>query len=142
MKPTVLLTLLLVAACSTTQPTAVDGEQMEREFWGAMKDGNMPEIEAKIAPGFQSVHQDGSRDRAAEIALIKGLKLGDYTLDNFKVSKDGQTIVVTYTVSVTETIDGKVLPTKPAMRISVWTWTQKGWQWIAHANLNPMTKGR
>ena len=41
-------------------------------------------------------------------------------------------------VSVEETIEGKRLSTKPAARLTIFLKTDSGWQWIAHANLNPL----
>lgn len=119
-------------------PTAPEGEKLERQMWADMKAKNWPALEARIAPAFQSVHPDGVRDRTGEIALIKGLKLGEYTLKDFKVTQNGDDLIVTYSISVQETIDAKRLSTKPAMRLSIWKKTRSGWQWIAHANLNPM----
>lgn len=118
--------------------TPVDGEQLERDMWAAMAAQDWDRVEAKIASGFQSVHEDGARDRAAEIELIEGLELGDYTLSDFQVTRNGPAVVVTYSVAVEETIEGQRMPTEPAMRLSVWLETDDGWQWITHANLNPM----
>ncbi|MBI4469642.1 MAG: nuclear transport factor 2 family protein [Acidobacteria bacterium] len=139
------LFLLLVAGASgrtawgqTAGHTPSEGEKLERQFWADMKAGNWKAVESRIAPDFQSVHPDGPQGRAGEISLIKGLNLGEYTLTNFTVTQGGDTLVVTYWVSVLETIDGRRLPTKPAMRMSIWKKAQTGWQWIAHANLNPM----
>jgi hypothetical protein len=119
-------------------PTASEGETLERQMWGDMKAKNWPAVEARIAQAFQSVHPDGVRDRTGEIALIKGLKLGEYMLKDFKVTQNGGDLIVTYWISVQETIDAKGLSTKPAMRLSIWKRTRTGWQWIAHANLNPL----
>jgi hypothetical protein len=41
-------------------------------------------------------------------------------------------------ISVQETIDLEKLPTKPTSRLSVWRKGADGWQWICHANLNPI----
>ena len=114
------------------------GEKLVRQLWADMKAKNIEALEKMIARGFQSVHEDGARDRAEEIRLVKGLNLGDYTLSDFKVTRNGPVIVVTYFVSVPETIDGKRLSIKPAARLSAWLKTGIGWQWIAHANLNPL----
>jgi hypothetical protein len=133
--PTVAASRLVAQAAS---PTASEGETLERQMWGDMKAKNWPAVEARIAQAFQSIHPDGVRDRTGEIALIKGLKLGEYTLKDFKVTQNGGDLIVTYWISVQETIDAKRLSTKPAMRLSIWKKTRAGWQWIAHANLNPM----
>ena len=116
-----------------------EGETLERQMWADFKAKNWASVEAKIAPNFQSVHPDGPRDRAGELTLLKGLKVGaEYTFKDFKVTQDGDTLVVAYWISVQETIDGKALSSKPAMRLSIWKKNATGWQWIAHANLNPI----
>lgn len=114
------------------------GEKLVRQLWADMKANNWAEVEKQTAPGFQSVHEDGTRDRDEEIGLIKGLDLGDYTLSNFKVTQNGPVIIVTYSVTVEETIAGKRLPKRSSMRLSSWLKTEDGWKWIIHANLNPL----
>jgi hypothetical protein len=121
------------------QPAAPsEGERLERQMWADMKAKNWAAVEGRIAPGFQSAHPDGTRTRAQEIALIKGLSLGAFTLKDFKVTKNGGDLIVSYWISVEETIDGKRLTGKPAMRLSIWQKGPNGWQWIAHANLKPL----
>jgi len=114
------------------------GEELVQQLWSDMKEGNVEAIEGYIAEGFQSIHEDGARDRDAEIELIKGLNLGDYTLSEIKVTQNGSAIVVTYFVSVEETIDGEVLSTEPAARLSAWVEIDDEWQWIIHANLKAL----
>jgi hypothetical protein len=114
------------------------GEKLEREMWQAMKSMDWNLIESRLSDAFQSAHQDGARGKDEEFELIKKLKLSPYTLSDFKITESGSTIIVSYFVSVEETIDGKILPTKPAERLSVWLKEGDVWRWIAHANLNPM----
>ena len=132
------VSLLLVAAFGAVAADSADGEKLERQMWADIKAQNWSAVTARIASDFQSVHPDGARDRSAEISLIKGLKLGDYKLKDFEVTQNDDEIVITYWISVQETIDGKKLSGKPAPRLSVWQKTKAGWQWIAHANLNPI----
>ena|SRR6266571_2846439 len=139
----VALSLLVPAACLRAQETpaaagAAEGEKMERQMWADFKAKEWKAVESKIAEGFQSIHPDGPRDRAGEIALIENLNLGKFTLSNFKSTVNGDNIVVTYMIAVQETIDQKRLPAKPAPRLSVWKKGTHGWQWICHANLNPI----
>jgi len=115
------------------------GEKLVRQLWADMKAGNVETLEKMTAPGFQSVHEDGSRNRKEELQLIKGGNFGKYTLTNLKVTQNGPVITVTYFVSVEETIGGKRLPTtKPAARLSAWLKTDSGWKWIIHANLRSL----
>jgi uncharacterized protein DUF4440 len=115
-----------------------EGEKLERQMWADFKAKDWKAVESKIAEGFQSIHPDGARDRAGEISLIEHLNLGEVTLSNFKSTMNGENIVVTYIIAVQETIDGRRLSRKPSSRLSVWKKEQSGWQWIGHANLNPI----
>ena len=114
------------------------GEQLLHQVWTGMKKTDMEAIDTLLASGFQAVHQNGAQNREQEMALIKGLKLGDYTLNNIAITRNGPLIVATYFVTVAETIDGERLQKKPAARLSVFLKTEGGWQWMAHANLNPL----
>lgn len=114
------------------------GEKLVRQLWADMQKPDIEGIEKTIAEGFQSVHQYGASNREEEIELIKGLKLGNYTLSDMKITQNESVIVATYSVSVEETIMGKRLLKKPEPRLSVFVKTDSGWKWIAHANLKPL----
>ena len=116
----------------------LEGENLYRQFLSAIAGQNWSAVEAMISPSFQSVHSDGTRDRIAELALIKGVNLGTYTLHDFKVTKADNHLVVTSWISIEETIDGERLSTKSSPRLSVWDKNPNGWQLIALANLNPV----
>ena len=115
-----------------------DGEKMEKQMWEDIKAKNWDVVESKIAEGFQSVHPDGARDRTSEISLLKNLNVGRVEFNDFKSTMSDDNIVVTYLISVQETIDLEQLPTKPTPRLSVWKKGARDWQWICHANLNPI----
>ena len=114
------------------------GEKLLRQLWADMQKPDIKMIKKTIAKGFQSVHQYGSSNREQEIKLIKGLKLGKYTLSNIKITRNGPVIVATYFVSAEETVKEKRLSKKPAPRLSVFLKIDSGWKWIAHANLKPL----
>jgi hypothetical protein len=119
-------------------PIASEGEKLEREMAADIKAKNWNAVESRIADAFQSVHPDGPRDRAGEIALLKKMNFGNFALSNFKSTVVGDNIVVTFTMTVAQIIDGKQLPPKPAYRLSVWKKGAAGWQWISHANFAPI----
>ena len=118
--------------------TINDGEEIEKQMWEDIKAKNWQTVESKIADAFQSVHSDGARDRANELSLIKNLKVGQVQFNDFRSTMNGDNIVVTYMVSVQEAIDLELLPTRATPRLSVWKKGSAGWQWICHANLNPI----
>jgi uncharacterized protein DUF4440 len=126
-------------AQATATPSEIsEGEKLERQMASDIEAKNWKAVDARIADGFQSVHPDGVRDRAGEIALLKGMNFGAFRLSNFKSTTIGDNIVVTFTMTVAETIGGKQLPAKPAYRLSVWKKGVNGWQWISHANFTPI----
>lgn len=131
------LPLSLVAKGAAPVKQSV-GEKLLHQLWSNMKKSDMPALEKMTAKGFQAIHQDGARDRAQEITLIKNLKLGVYTLSNIKITQSDNVIVATYFVSVAETIDKKRLSKKPAPRMTVFVKSGEVWKWIAHANLKPL----
>lgn len=140
MKSANLAVMVVAALLAFAQGTAFagEGEKLLHQFWDDMAKQNVAAVDKYMAPGFQSVHEDGARDRAGELALLKGLNIKKYTLSNVKETENGPVIVVTYLVSTQEAIDGKVLPSKPTPRLTAWLKTGQGWQLILHANLNPM----
>jgi hypothetical protein len=131
----ILSAVWLRAEETSARTGASQGEKLERQMAADIKAKNWNAVESRIADGFQSVHPDGPRDRMGEIALLKKMNLGDFTLSNFRTTVVGDNIVVTFTMTVTQIIDGKHLPPKPAYRLSVWKKGDSGWQWISHANL-------
>ena len=62
------------------------GEKLVRDLWAALKAGDVEALDTMIAPGFQSVHQDGARTRAQELALVEHLNMGEYSLSGFKIT--------------------------------------------------------
>jgi hypothetical protein len=117
---------------------AAEGERLYRKLLSEISACNWPAVEAMFAPGFQSVHSDGARDRATEIQMIKNEKIGKCTVSDFKVTQADDCLVVTNMLAVEETIDGKRLPAKSFARLSVWQQNQGTWQMISIANLRSL----
>lgn len=116
---------------------ASQGEAFERQMWQDIKERNWSDLSNRIAPYFQAVQFDGARNKDQYMNRVKALDIGDFTLHNFKVTEGSGVIVVTYNISVSETIEGNRL-TSSAMRMSVWQKKRDNWQWIAHAILVPV----
>ena len=118
----------------------VSGEELVRDFWKNMAEGNIEALKNTMADGFQSIHQDGARSKEEELKLIENLQLGEYKLDNFKTTSYKNIVIVTYTVAVThETIDGKLMTTKPMPRMTIFAVEKKGYKILAHANLEEIS---
>jgi hypothetical protein len=126
------------SAWAAGQETSALGEQLVREFWEAIRTEDVEALEAILAPGFQSIHQDGPRNRDQELALLTTIDINEYTLTDFVTTRQGATIVVTFMASVEETLAGTRTTTVPAARMAVFLMTEEGWQLVAYANLEPM----
>lgn len=136
-----ILLLLLCLFCLTRITSAEEpslGEKLVRELWKDAAEGNLKKIEKSMAPEFQSVHEDITRDAAEEMKLLKDLQLGEYELSDFEITETDSFILVTYRVMTEEKVAGFDLPARATMRLSAWIKTPDGWKWIAHANLNPL----
>gem|GEM_PF-403997 len=119
-----------------SQPSHQIGEELVREVFQAIHDSNIAKLENMISKDFQAVHDFGASNRQEEIQTLKGIKLGEYTLDNFKVTRQGDVLIVTYTIAAEETIQGEQVPQKPIPRLSIFIKTNSEWKWLAHANLS------
>lgn len=116
------------------------GKVLVKEFFALVAAKDWKTLERHLAPCFQSAHSDGARDRAQEMALLKKLNLGSYKLADFKTTRQGKIVVVSYTVSAAETIDGGRTNKRPAPRLTVFSYDKTTWQLLAHANLKPLAK--
>ena len=115
------------------------GEKLIRSFFADSASRNHAAIEKILAPSFQSVHTDGVRDRAAELELIRNIKLGTHTLANFKTTRNDSVLVVTFEVNASsEVLAGKTVAQGSYPRMAVWQDTDSGWQLVAYANFAPL----
>ena len=135
-----------IGETDTPPPVAVDGEDLAergknlvRDLWQAIGKKDMATLDKMMAPGFQSVHPFGAKNRAQQLELLKKLDPGEYTITELQVTYSAGVIVATYKISVEETLNGQRMSKEPAPRLSVFAFDPKaGWQWIAHANLKPL----
>jgi hypothetical protein len=143
-KITLILLSLVMAfaftACDKDEAPLADGEQLVRQLWVDFNKTDEAVFDNWLSDAFQSVHEDKARDKKDEVKILMNLHLDGYTLDNFITTQDDEVVIVTYTVAVHETINGKILPKAPAMRLSVFKYENDSWKWLAHANLNSMDK--
>ena len=131
-----LLALMLLLNISLFADVS-QGENLERQMWGYIKDKKWKELDDRIAPYFQSALFTGALNKEKYLDHAKTLNASDYKLTNFVVTEGPGIIVVTYNVSVSETIEGKRLSANAA-RLSVWQNVKDDWKWVAHALLVPV----
>ena len=115
------------------------GKKLILSFFEASGKGDQAALERTLAQGFQSVHTDGVRDRQGELDLIRDIKLGSPALANFKTTRNGPALVVTFQVNAPdEVLGGKAVDEGSYERMAVWLDTDSGWKLIAYANLAPL----
>jgi hypothetical protein len=113
---------------------AQKGQWLVEQVFVAMKEGRLANLDHWTSASFQSIHQDGSRNKQEELVLIKNLHLSKYVLNDFKVTRTGNILIVTCYLTGGEIVNGKYLDNKSSPRLDFFMQTANGWQWLAHAS--------
>lgn len=113
------------------------GETLERQLWENTKQHKWNDLANMIAPYFQLALFDEILDKEHYLSHVKTLNIGDFILNDFKVTEGPGVTIVAYDVTVSETIEGRPLASK-ANRLSVWQNNNNRWQLIAHSVLIPV----
>ena len=79
-------------------------------------------------------------DRETTLQHLEGLKLGDYSLGDFQVELNNNTLVVTYSITMLGSFAGQPLPAQPVRMMTVWQQQKAGWLAIAHTVIGPERK--
>ena len=129
---TVIALALTLSACTmwkepkvATWKNTTSVEAMERLLWQEVKAGNWVEVEAHLASNFTASTAAGVLDKQQTIARWKANPMVDIAIGEVAVTDNGETTVVTYTVSPATGATER--------RMSVWQKQKEGWVMIAHA---------
>jgi hypothetical protein len=116
---------------------ATGGEGLERVFWKDVQAANWVEVERALASNYSGVTPTETLDRSATLAQYRLWRLKDYALGDMKTELNGNTIVVTYTITLNGSLNGtggsQPLPSAPQHMMTVWQQQKKGWVVIAHS---------
>ena len=124
----------------TTRRPAVEEEakRLEELSVALIREKNWQALEQLLSPACQFVTGHGSCDRAEAMKLVKEMNLGEVRFKDFKVTQAGDNLVVSFWLSASEMIGGKVLSTEFSPRLSVWQRVGPDWQCVAYADFNPV----
>jgi ketosteroid isomerase-like protein len=111
---------------------ATGGESAERAFWSAVEQKHWRAIDSCVAPNFVYVTPAGRLDRAAALAQIEKMQVEEASLGDVTTEMNGNTFVVSYTLTLHGTADGQPLPANPQHRVSVWQKQKTSWVLISH----------
>lgn len=114
------------------------GTRLVTRFWDLLVGGEPAELKAFLSPAFQVQRANGSgANRNQYVAsFASSIRIADYALSGFKVTRTGGLLVARYVVVTSETIDGVAYSANPAPRISTFVRTPNGWRMASHANFN------
>lgn len=113
------------------------GEALERNFWREVKAKNWTELERHIAANFTSINPNGMNDRPGALERLKTFEVEDYSFGDVDTQMNGNTFIVTYTLVLKGTRNGKPLSAEPRRMMSVWQQQKTGWVIIAHSSIDP-----
>jgi len=121
-----------------TLSEATGGEALERVFWKDVQAANWVEVERAIASNYAGVTPSGTLDRSATLEQYRRWQLKDYALGDLKTELNGNTVVVTYVITLNgATSNGtggsQTLPSAPQHMMTVWQQQKAGWVAIAHS---------
>lgn len=136
----VLVSLVWLAGCTVygQKPVkaladATGGEGLERALWRDIRSKDWKDLENHTASIFVYQTPNGKMDRAAALAQIEKMNVSDYSIGELSTELHGNVFVVTYTITLSGTLDGQPLPNRAERRMSVWQQQKSGWMMIAHA---------
>jgi hypothetical protein len=146
----VLVSMLIVAAACTTEPTGNSnmtantnkGEMKsaaapseaeliakEKGAWDAFKLKDADAFKKSLAPEYFGVSSTGVSDIAASIAAMKDTELTDFTLSDWKMTTiDKDAVLLTYTAMEKGTYKGKPVPAGPYFEASAYV--NRNGEWV------------
>jgi len=112
---------------------ATGGEGLERNFWNEVKAKNWLELERHLAGNYVYSGPEGRLGRAAALDRLKQFRLDEYSIGDIETELNTETVVVTYTLTLRGTRDGRPLRGQPVRLLAVWQHQKTGWMAIAHS---------
>src|SRR5215472_1279273 len=135
----VAITMFALAACTVygEHPVqafgdATGGVGFEQSFWRDIKDKDWRDLDRHIAANFVYVTPTGRLERAAAMEEIQKMQILEYSLGNLETEMNGDTFVVTYTITLRGSASGQGFPNHAQRRMTVWQHQKSGWFAIAH----------
>lgn len=137
---TTLCLLLTTSICLAAEDTDFSqAKKVIENLFAALKANEVDKVADMLSPHYLSIHTDGiTRDKAAEMELVKNLHMTKYELSDFHFSKSGDIIVITYKDKGIEKIDDRTIAPEAAGRMAVLQKEGDKWLIVAYANLDKL----
>lgn len=128
----------VVSRTGTSTPTS-RGQALVERFFTLLQNQDRQELKVFLAANFQSVRANGGvQDKGSY--LVDPPKVDSFTISKLKGTQSNGLLVVSYRLSVSETIGGVEQPGRPAPRLSVFHRESGAWRLSAHANFGAINK--
>jgi hypothetical protein len=114
---------------------ATSGEQYERLFWDSVKAKNWRDVDAHISGTVMTQTPDATRNKQQTMEHVKQLNLADYSMGDVQTETSGADIIVTYTMTIHGTVDGKPVPETPMRMMTIWQQAKRGMIMAAHTTM-------
>ena len=115
------------------------GQQQVEKLWTDFSKVDIDALNHFVAPGFQSLHEDGARAWPEERLLVAQLKMTPYVLSDYQVTRTGAVLLVTYQCQVGETIAAARQAKESTPRLDVFVQTADGWKLLSHVNVRKIS---
>ena len=115
-----------------------EAKRLEELSIALIQEKNWQALEQLMSPACQFVTDHGSIGRTEAMELMKEMNLGEVLFKDFKVTQAGPNLIVSFWLSASEMVGGKLLSKEFSPRLSVWQRVGPDWQCIAYADFNPV----
>mgnify|MGYP000011591818 FL=1 len=115
-----------------------EAKRLEELSIALIQEKNWQALEQLMSPACQFVTDHGSIGRTEAMKLMKEMNLGEVRFKDFKVTQAGPNLIVSFWLSASEMVGGKLLSKEFSPRLSVWQRVGPDWQCIAYADFNPV----
>lgn len=113
--------------------TQLLGSELADKWINALHEGSKENVAALLAPAFQLMRATGEVFDAQNY-LYHLPVIESYQIDNVHATRQGNLLVVSYTLATDATADGKAELGKPAPRLTIFVQMDGEWKVLAHSN--------
>ena len=111
------------------------GEMLADRFLTLIRDKDISGLRDFLSEGFVIQRADGSYATKADY-LTRLPEIGDFRIHDVSAHQVDASLVVHWTLTINEVIEGKDYETTPAPRLSTFVYTDGEWRMLSHANFN------
>jgi len=111
-------------------PTEADITGKEKAVWDTLKKKDIDAFGNMLTADYIEVTDEGVLDKAGIVAGVKDFNVTDTTFSDWKmIPIDSDAVILTYTLNLKATYNGKDLPPGPYRAAAVWL--NRGGKWLA-----------